>query len=323
MKSSVLTQRLPDDRQLTIWIRRLALLLVVGSVAFTAVYLFDRWRPSPPPILDQRLAALEEAVRSNPGDIAARGQLADTYVEKGRFAEAITQYDAILAAGKDEYLARFGRAAAFLGLGELDRAALDYQAVVDIGLTGEMANVDPRLEAAYYQLGVIAMKQARAAEAAGFLEKALTINRADADAMYLLGTAYAAVGRSADAITVLRASVVFVPTGWTEPYIALADAYAQSGEAALASWSQAMADLGAGRVDSAEQALRSLTDGEAALDAAIGLGYLYESRGNPAAAATWYARALQLDPKSTAAGMGLGRVAGASPAPAASEGPVR
>jgi tetratricopeptide (TPR) repeat protein len=323
MKTSVLNPQLADDHQLTAWIRRLALVLVVGTSAFAAVYLFDRWRPSPPPILDQRLAGLEEAVRANPSDITVRGQLADAYVEKGLFAEAIAQYDAILAAGKEEYLAHFGRGAAYLGLGELDRAARDYQAVIDIGKGGEMANVDPRLQAAYYNLGSIAMQQGKAEEAAGFLEKALTMNRADADAMYLLGTAYAAVGRAEDAITVLRAAVVFVPVGWAEPYVALADAYTKSGQAALADWAQAMADLGAGKVDVPEQALKSLTEGEAALDAAIGLGYLYESRGNPAAAATWYTRALELDPKSTAAGMGLGRVAGAAPAPAASGGPAR
>jgi tetratricopeptide (TPR) repeat protein len=322
MKTSVLTQRLADDRQLTTWIRRLTLLLIVGTLAFAAVYLFDRWRPSPPAIVDQRLAALEEAVRANPADVAARGGLADVYVEKGRYEEAVAQYTAILATDQFTERARYGRGAAYVALSQLDMAAADFQAVVDIAKGGEMANVDPRLQAAYYQLGSIALKQAKPAEAIGLLEKALTINRADADALYLLGTAYAAVGRSLDAITVLRASVVFVPTGWTEPYLGLADAYTRSGQTALAAWAQAMADLGAGKADLAEQALNGLTGGEAALDAAIGLGYLHEGRGNPAAAATWYTRALQLDPKSTAARMGLGRVGGGSPAPAASGGPV-
>jgi tetratricopeptide (TPR) repeat protein len=322
MKSSVLAQHLADDRQLTGLIRRLALLLVVGTFAFTAVYLFDRWRPSPPPIVDQRLAALEEAVRANPADVAVRGQLADTYVEKGRYADAISQYDAILAAGQEPYLARFGRGSAYLGLGDLDKAAQDYQAVVEIGKGGEMANVDPRLEAALYSLGSIAMQQGRAQDAVNFLERALTINRADADALYLLGTAYVATGRPDDAITVLRASVMFVPVGWAEPYVALADAYARSGQTARATWAQAMADLSAGKVDVAATALAGLTNGELAVDAAVSLGYLYESRGDPTTAASWYAKALQLDPTSAGARLGLGRVS-AGAAPAATAEPVR
>jgi tetratricopeptide (TPR) repeat protein len=324
MKSSVLSQRLADDRQLTAWVRRLALILFVGTVAFTAVYLFDRWRPSPPPILDQRLAALEEAVRANPSDIAARGELADTYVQKGRFEEAITQYDAILETGKATELAYFGRGAARLALGQLDSASADYQAVVDIAKGGEMAAVDPRLEASYYALGSISMTQGKPEEAIGFLERALAIMRSDADALYLIGTAFVATGQTDKAVTVLRASVVFVPIGWSEPYVALAEAYSRSGQTALGSWAAAMADLAAGKVDQAEAALKSLTSGDAALDASIGLGLLYESRGDTASASTWYGKAVAIDPVNNAALMGLGRVAPrSSQAPAASEGTVR
>jgi tetratricopeptide (TPR) repeat protein len=324
MKTSVLTQRFADDRQLTAWIRRLALLLIVGIFAFTAVYLYDRWRPSPPPIVDQRLAALEDAVRANPADVAARGQLADTYVETGRFSDAIAQYDAILATGKVEELARFGRGRAYFALGQLDAAAADYQAVVEIARGGEMAAVDPRLEAAYYQLGSIAMQQGKPQDAIGFLEKALAIMRSDADALYLIGTAFVATGQVDKAVTVLRASVVFVPIGWSEPYAALADAYTKAGAAPLASWAAAMADLAAGKIAEAEVALKSLTGGDAALDASVGLGLLYESRGDTASAATWYRKAVEIDSFNNAALMGLGRVASrSSPAPAASGGPAR
>src|SRR5487761_2509937 len=67
-----------DDRQLSRWIKRVLLLLVVGTIAFAAFYAFDRWRPATTPIVDQRLAALEQAVRDTPDDVASRGQLADT-----------------------------------------------------------------------------------------------------------------------------------------------------------------------------------------------------------------------------------------------------
>ena len=303
-----------SDRQLDRWIKRAALILVVGAVAFVAFYAFDRWRPAPPPILDQRVAALEQAVRNDPTDIASRGQLADTYVRKGRFAEAVSQYDAILGTGRADELAHFGRAAAYMGLVRLDDAATDYQAVVDIAKGGEMANVDTTLEAAYYGLGSIAMKQSRPADAIPYLEKALAITRSDADALYLIGTAFVATGQTEEAVTVLRAAVVFVPIGWSEPYASLADAYTQSGKTALAAWAKAMADLTAGKPDLAEPALKALVDGDAAVDAAIGLGLLYEIRGDSATASTWYSNALALEPDNNAARLGLSRV-GPAPSP--------
>jgi tetratricopeptide (TPR) repeat protein len=325
MKTSVLSQRLPGDRDLNCWIRRAALILVVGSVAFTAFYLIDRWRPAPPAIVDQQLAALEEAVRTNPSDVASRGGLADTYVKKARYADAIVQYSAILETDQYTERAHFGRGAAYLALGELDAAAKDYGAVVDIAKGGEMANVDPTLQAAYYSLGSIAVQQHRPEEAIPYLEKALRINRADADAMYLLGTVYSATGQADKAATLLRASVVFVPVGWPEPYLALGDAYASAGKPELAAWAQAMAALADGKPALAEPALKALVAGPAALDAAIGLGLLYETTGDPAASATWYRNALAIEPQSSSAVMGLGRVAPggvAPPAPAPTGGPV-
>lgn len=297
-----------DDRQLSRWIKRLALILVAGTVLFVGFYFLDRWRPATEPIVDRRLSAAEQAVRDNPEDIVARGTLADLYVAKGRFQEAIDQYDQILATDKATEQATFGRAGAYRGLGQLDLAAKDYQAVVEIAEGGEMAGLDPMLEAAYYGLGSIAMEQGRPADAVVFLEKALTINRSDADALYLIGTAYAATGQTDKAEAALRGAVVFVPIGWGEPYVALADAFMKTGRTAMAEWAGAMADLAAGKPELAEPRLLAIVDGDAALDAAIGLGLLYETTGDNAAAAEWYGKALARDPGNAAARLGMGRV---------------
>lgn len=289
-------------------IKRIGLVLVAGALVFVGFYVFDRSRPATPAIIDQQVAVLEDAVRQNPDDIAARGQLADTYVRKGRFAEAVTQYDAIIKSGKAVELAYFGRAAAYVGLSRLEEAAADYRQVVDIAKDGEMANVDTTLEAAYYGLGLIAMKQDKPADAIPFLEKALNITRSDADALYLIGTAFVATNQTDKAITVLRASVAFVPIGWSEPYVALASAYEKAGQAALASWARAMADLAAGKPDLAEPVLKTLVDGDAAVDAAIGLGLVYETKGDSPTAATWYSKALALQPDNNSAQLALSRV---------------
>ena len=306
-----------DDRRLSRWIKRAALLLVLGTVLFAGFYVLDRWRPATEPIVDRRLSAAEQAVRDNPKDVAARGVLADLYVAKGRYDEAISQYDEILKTDTSTELARYGRAGAYLGLGNLDAAAEDYQAVVDIAKGGEMANVDPMLQAAYYSLGSIAMQQSRPEDAIAVLEKALAIKRSDADALYLIGTAYAATGETDKAEAALRTAVSFVPIGWAEPYTALAGAFTRAGRAAMAEWAGAMADLAAGKPDLAEPRLLALVDGDAAVDAAIGLGLLYETKGNTAAAADWYGKALALGPDNAAARLGLGRVG-----PSAAESPL-
>ena len=306
-----------DDRQLNRLIKRIALILVVGTVLFTGFYILDRWRPATAPIIDRQLSALEQAVRDNPEDIVSRGNLADTYVAKGRYEDAIVQYNLILDTGKEEELATYRRAGAYMGLGQLDNAARDYQVVVDIAKGGEMANVDPTLQDAYFSLGSIAMQRGKPAEAIPFLEKALAIKRSDADALYLIGTAYVATGETDKAETVLRAAVAFVPIGWSEPYVALADAFTKAGKTAEAEWAGAMADLVAGKPELAEPRLIAIANGDAALDAAIGLGLLYETKGDTAAAAEWYGKALALSPDNAAARLGMSRVGpGASALPA-------
>lgn len=297
-----------DERQLNRWIRRVALLLVAGVVLFTGFYVLDRWRAPATPIVDRQLSALEQAVRDNPEDVVSRGQLADLYVAKGRFEEAVVQYDAILETGKAEQLAKYGRAMAYVGLERYEEATADYLAVVEIARGGEMAHVDPTLQAAYYRLGDLELRQGRPAEAIPYLEKSLAIKRSDADAMYLLGSAFVATGETDKAIASLRAAVAFVPIGWSEPYTAMAEAYAGAGDAAMAEWAGAMAAFAGGRGDEARTRLLAIADGPAAFDAAVGLGIVAEVAGQTAEAADWYRKALALEPESTEARMGLSRV---------------
>jgi tetratricopeptide (TPR) repeat protein len=296
------------DRVLDRWIRRLVLLVAVALIAFVGIYVVDRWRPASAPIIDQRQAALEEAVRADPNDIAARGALADLYAVNGRYEEAIVQYDAILETGEADMLAHLSRGRANQEIGALDAAAADFSAVVELLSDSEMANIDPNLEAAYYGLGAIALEQGRPADAVEQLEKALAIKRSDADALNLIGRAYVATGRPDDAIVALRRAIDFVPIGWAEPYEALAAAYADAGDADLAAWAAAMVGMQSGDLGGAEAALTAVLEGPAALDARIGLGLIAETRGDTDAAAAWYAEALGLDPDNVAAQLGASRV---------------
>src|SRR3990172_2651951 len=161
------------DAQINRWIRRIALLFVVVLIAFVAFYAFDRFRAPTAPIVDREMAAMEEAVRADPADIASRGRLADLYLAAERYDEAIAQYSEIINTGKQLEAGYISRGRAYELKGELEAAAADYAKVVEIGTTGEMAGVDAMLEMAYYGLGAIALQQDRADEAVEQLLKAL------------------------------------------------------------------------------------------------------------------------------------------------------
>lgn len=296
------------EAELNRWIRRIALLFVVVLVAFVAFYAVDRFRAPAAPILDRELTALEEAVRADPNDLASRGRLADLYLAANRYDDAIAQYTEIIGTGKQDEAGYVSRGRAYEMKGELDAAAADYTKVVEIASPNEMANVDPMLQTSYYGLGAIALQQERAQEAIDYLLKALAIKRTDADAMNLLGAAYVQVGTPDKAIEPLRKAVLFVPLGWPDPYQSLAAAYTATGDTDLAEWANAMVAGQTGDVSGAIKRLEAIADGDAALDARIGLGLLAESQGDDVTATTWYRKALELDAENTSAQLGLSRV---------------
>lgn len=308
------------EAQLNRLIKRLALLLLIGIVAFFAFYAVDRFRAPTAALVDRELATLEEAVRTDPADAMARGQLADLYYAKQRFEEAIVQYTALIDANKEVQLASLGRARSYERTAQYDLAIPDYEKVVEIALTGEMAGVDPMLAAAYYGLGTVALAQDRPKDAIDQLTKALAIQRADADILYAISTAYLQTDQPDLAIERLTLAITLIPTRWPEPYLALEQAYTAKGETERAEWAGAMAAFAMGDVEAAETRLLAIADGKVALEASVGLGLIKESAGDTAAAAEWYRKALAIDPENMSARLGLSRVAlpTASGAPAAS-----
>jgi tetratricopeptide (TPR) repeat protein len=296
------------EAQLNRWIKRLGLLVFLGLVAFVAFYAVDRFRAPQPSMMDRELSAMEAAVVADPADIASRGRLADLYLAAERYDDAIAQYSEILRTGKQDEAAYVSRGRAYELKGDLPAAAADYEQVVAIAKDGEMANVDAMLAFAYYGLGNIALQGGEADAAIDHLTKALGIKRTDADTMNLLGAAYVAAGQPEKAIEPLRRAILFVPTGWSQPYAALAEAYTAIGEADLAEWAAAMAIGQDGDPAGAATRLEAIADGSAALDARIGLGIVAEIQDDPARAAEWYRAALDLDADNQAAMLGLSRV---------------
>ncbi len=301
------------EKELNRWIRRIALLFVVLLVAFVAFYAVDRFRMPQPTIIDKQLATLEDAVRANPADTVSRGKLADLYYADKRFQDAITQYTALIDVKSDVELASLGRANCYMQLKQYDQAATDFQVVIKIAATGEMANVDPNLESAYYNLGLVALAKNDPKVAIDNLNLALKITRTDADALNAIGQAYLADNQLDKAIESLRGAIALVPAGWADPYQTMAKAYTAQAKPELATWANAMAMLESGDWSGAESQLNTLTSGPAKVEAMIGLGILYEQKGDLGTAGSWYSKALAADPSNIVAQMGLKRAGGTVP----------
>jgi tetratricopeptide (TPR) repeat protein len=309
-----------SDRTLNRILLGLIVAIVIGIPAIALVYVLDRNVDPGPPVAERAITAGEEAVRNEPNKLSNRLGLAMAYAAADRPADAIAQFTEILKVEPVHRAALLGRADAYLTTGDLDAAAGDFQSLVDATAGGEMATVDPQREAAFYGLGSIALSQGRPEDAVTALTEALKINRTDADALNLLGTALLQTGDTENAIKALRAATALVPAGWCEPYAQLGAAYAAAGNSAGAQYGIGMVALCEQRTAEAEQALTPLTDGPLAIDALIGLGLAAEERGDQAAAIDFYSRVYAADPTNFNAIAGLNRLGATAPAPSGGGG---
>lgn len=311
----------PSDRTLNRLIRGAILALAIGIPVVGVIYLSDRWVDRGPTMVERRIQELEAQVKANPNVIGTRLQLVGAYIAAKRDADALTQLDEVLKVQPDSKTAHLARGDVLRRQGDLDGAAKDYQAIVDIMTGTEFAPEDTELQQALYDLGSIALEQKRPADAVPLLVESLRIDRTNADTLNLLGTAYLQTNQPDKAADALRKAVSFVPTGWCDPYVTLGQAYAKLGSAAEAEWAGAMVDFCQARPAIARQRLAALVDGAAATDSLVGLGMIAEADSDRAAAADYYAKALARDPQNFHAQSGLARVTDPTPAPTPSPSP--
>ncbi|HEY5437011.1 MAG TPA: tetratricopeptide repeat protein [Candidatus Limnocylindrales bacterium] len=307
-----------NDRQLNRLIAGVVAAIVLIVVAVGAIYVSDRWVDRGPTMADRHIADLEAQVQANPDAITARLALVGAYVAANRNTDALSQLDQVIQASPDNKTALLARGDLLRQTGNVAGAIKDYTAIVDIMKGAEFAGQDTELASAYYDLGMIAIEQNRPADAINFLGEALKISPTDADVLYQLGTAYLQSGSAAKAADALRNAVTFVPTGWCDPYVTLAQAYRGASNAPEAEWAGAMADFCQSRPAVAKGRLTALLGGAAATDALVGLAMIAESENDRAAAADFYTRALARDPQNFLAQSGLSRVATGTPAPVSS-----
>jgi tetratricopeptide (TPR) repeat protein len=312
--------KLPSDRTMSRAIVPMAAILVVGAVLLGVLYFLDQYRDSGPSLPDRAIQAAEDAVRANPNSINARFALAEYYSNAGRPQDAIAQYDEILKAQPKAVAVLLARGRAELAVKQTDPARKDFQAVVDVLKTTETAGSNQDLEAAYYELGSLALAEGQSGQAVDLLTSAIKISRTDADALYQLGNALIATGDAATARDSLLSAVDLVPTDWCDPYASLSKAFALLKDGPGGGWADGMTALCQKKYDAATTLLTSAASGTYAVRAFIGLGLMAETRGDYAGAHDAYTKALAKDPKNFLATTGLARVNSAT-IPAASSAP--
>ncbi|MHB8275069.1 MAG: tetratricopeptide repeat protein [Dermatophilaceae bacterium] len=297
-----------SDRTLSrlLWVGLLT--LVIGIPTFGVIYYRDQHVDAVSSLLDRQVQSAEQAVRTAPGNIGLRLQLAAVYQAAKRPDSALTQYDATLKVQPTNRAALLGRGDVLVAKGDLTQAAASYQKIVGTSAKGEFASNDPQLAQAYSALGQIALKQGRAKDAVTSLESAVKIDPGDADAWYALGQANMKAGASKRAVEAFRTALKFVPTGWCEPYTQLAQVYQQLGDKPQADYAGAMVDFCQKRPADAKRRLQTLTSGPTAVDAMLGLGMIAETESDRQSAARWYQKVLGADPKNFNASAGLTRL---------------
>jgi tetratricopeptide (TPR) repeat protein len=288
-----------------------ALILVIGVPAFAVFYWLDR-HPDPGPSMAERaVAAAEEAVRAAPSDLAARDRLAAAYVSAARYDEGIAQFSEALVLVANDRTALLGRGIAYRLTDQMDLAMADFQQLVTIAESGEMAAVDPELQQAYYEIGLIHLARGSPADAAEALASALRIDSTDADALYAYGSALIDTGDAAGGVEALRRAVAFVPSGWCDPYYRMVDGYGALADTAGAAYAEGMVAFCEGRLDAAGASLLPLVGGEHRIDAWLGLALVSAASGDSPAAIGYYERVLAEDPENVSALIGIGQLGGA------------
>jgi tetratricopeptide (TPR) repeat protein len=282
---------------------------VVVTVVFAGYYYWDRYvhlgDESP---VEKGGAHLEEMVRDNPDEPSARLALAQYYMDSGSYEEAINQSEQILKVFPENDGALLINGVSQVRMGQPEAAIEPLEAFVAIHEEGEMAKVDTLLEASLYFLGESYLAIGETDQAINSLNKAIAINKTDADALYLLGLAYNAGGQHQMAVDQFHSAILFVPD-FTEAYQGMIESYTALGQPSYVAFARGMEAYSTKDYQTARTHLERAIGGLPSFAPAhVGLGLTLEQIGNMKEAKASLERALELHPNDFMATHALGRI---------------
>jgi tetratricopeptide (TPR) repeat protein len=151
---------------------------------------------------DRALPYVEEELRRNPQNWKAWNAVARIHFEAERYKEALDAYRRSLAIRPEYAATQLSAGEAALKLGEVELAEkLLRSALDDASASADAAN----------QLGLLRVKQNKAAEAKQWFEKAIEARRDHSGAINNLGVLYMQLGQANDAIAAFEFGIQQVP----------------------------------------------------------------------------------------------------------------
>lgn len=197
---------------------------------------------------------------------------------------------------------------AYASSGKCQEAIDPLSKFVAIHQQAQMASIDMSLETALYYLGECHLQLGQNDQAVASLEKAVEINRADADALFKLGVAYSKIGQHEKAIETYEKATLFVPN-FTEAYQGMVESYIALGQPDYAAYARGMVAYSVMDYEGARVELENVIAKDANFAPAyIGLGLTYEQLGNLEKAKQYADAAIKLAPDSFAAQQLQGRL---------------
>jgi tetratricopeptide (TPR) repeat protein len=300
---------LNDTRLLTQFTRILFLALLALTLGFASYYYFDRYvhvgDQSP---VERSVAELETAVRKEPKDPARRVALAEAYLQDKNYSAAMEQAQQVLKSYPDNDSALFVMGLSNVFQENRTEALPFLEKFIEIRGKAETAGTDMGLETGLYFLGESYNKLKRAPEAVVVLTKALNINRADADAMFQLGLAYASTNEHEKAIAQYQDSIRFVPD-FAEAYQAMVISYTALNQTDFVTYANGMVLFSKKDYPAALTLLKeSAQKMPKFVPAYIGLGLTYEQMGDLVSASATLEQATQIEPDNYTVAQALGRI---------------
>jgi len=289
------------DRWLSKGIVALAALIALILVALVGVlvksYLFDS---SSNEAQERAIQTLRGQIRENPDDPALRVSLADYYLKQQDWQNALTQAQEALRID-DTYLGGlFDQGMAYRGMRNYEAAVASFERMIELTKDNPNMQVDSRMAGVHYYLGDVYLRMGDAQKALEHGQAAWVINKTDADSIFLIGKAEAALGDDEAALDALETAVAFDPE-YTEVYVAMEDVARRLGNEHKVAYAAGMKDIFGGDVASGvkklEQATSETWDDQTALSHALwGLGYGYEQLGRHDDAIAALSRSIEADP---------------------------